>query len=211
MACCAIQNARLLLASNGQAPKGLGNDHDLVGRFFMDHLEVITSDLFVPFARTMKLYYPWVYAETRVRAELAVREATQTQLKILNGTASLIPKEMAENKSANIDSFSDDAAATVHMWDEMDKLRGEGNLPRTEATFQVKEYELFTRMEQSPNPNSRIQLDDEKDELGVPRTILDWRLSPIDKKKIRSLPEINRPEVCRSQIPKNPPYAYLPE
>jgi hypothetical protein len=33
-----IENARLLLSSNNVAPRGLGNDRDLVGRFLMDHL-----------------------------------------------------------------------------------------------------------------------------------------------------------------------------
>lgn len=32
-----IENARLLLASNRVCPAGLGNDHDVVGRFLMDH------------------------------------------------------------------------------------------------------------------------------------------------------------------------------
>nr|WP_193570408.1 GMC family oxidoreductase [Luteibacter yeojuensis] len=32
-----IENARLLLLSDSVAPAGLGNDHDLVGRYFMDH------------------------------------------------------------------------------------------------------------------------------------------------------------------------------
>jgi choline dehydrogenase-like flavoprotein len=32
-----IENARLLLISNRQQPNGLGNEHDLVGRFLMDH------------------------------------------------------------------------------------------------------------------------------------------------------------------------------
>ncbi|MFQ5561311.1 MAG: GMC oxidoreductase, partial [Nitrospinota bacterium] len=32
-----IENARLLLLSNRKFPAGLGNGHDLVGRFFMDH------------------------------------------------------------------------------------------------------------------------------------------------------------------------------
>ncbi|TCV97627.1 choline dehydrogenase-like flavoprotein [Luteibacter rhizovicinus] len=32
-----IENARLLLLSDSVAKNGLGNDHDLVGRFFMDH------------------------------------------------------------------------------------------------------------------------------------------------------------------------------
>jgi hypothetical protein len=34
----AIDNARLLLASNRVHSKGLGNQNDLVGRFLMDHL-----------------------------------------------------------------------------------------------------------------------------------------------------------------------------
>jgi choline dehydrogenase-like flavoprotein len=32
-----IENARILLLSDSIAPNGLGNDHDLVGRYFMDH------------------------------------------------------------------------------------------------------------------------------------------------------------------------------
>ena len=48
LACCAIQNARLLLASNRQAKKGLANDNDLVGRHFMEHLEMNAADLFCP-------------------------------------------------------------------------------------------------------------------------------------------------------------------
>lgn len=32
-----LECARLLLASNGESPAGVGNDHDLVGRFYMTH------------------------------------------------------------------------------------------------------------------------------------------------------------------------------
>lgn len=199
MACCAIQNARLLLASNQMAPKGLGNDHDLVGRFFMDHLEVMTSDLFMPYARPIKLYYPWVYADTKVRAELAVTESKQAELKILNGTASLMPKEVTSNKPPNIDTFSDDAAATVEMWEEMNNQRGKENFGKPD-NYAHREFELFTRMEQSPNPDSRILLDNETDELGVPRANLDWRLNAIDKTSIRLLQEIIGEEVGRSEI-----------
>ncbi len=33
-----IENARLLLASDDVRPAGVGNDHDLVGRFFQAHM-----------------------------------------------------------------------------------------------------------------------------------------------------------------------------
>jgi choline dehydrogenase-like flavoprotein len=37
LACGGIENARLLLLSNSVLPQGLGNQNDLVGRYFMDH------------------------------------------------------------------------------------------------------------------------------------------------------------------------------
>ena len=37
LACGGIENARLLLASKGKASSGIGNGHDLVGRYYMQH------------------------------------------------------------------------------------------------------------------------------------------------------------------------------
>jgi choline dehydrogenase-like flavoprotein len=98
MACCAIQNARLLLASNRQASNGIGNAHDLVGRFFMEHLEVPSAELLLTAARTLKLY-ELQFFHTKMRAELAISEQQQQQLGILNGTAALSPKSMDENNA----------------------------------------------------------------------------------------------------------------
>lgn len=38
--------------------------------------------------------------------------------------------------------------------------------------------------EQAPHPDSRVTLDGERDALGMPRVVLDWRLSPIDRHTI---------------------------
>jgi choline dehydrogenase-like flavoprotein len=43
LAAGAMETARLLLASNKVNPAGLGNDHDLVGRYFMEHPHVVTG------------------------------------------------------------------------------------------------------------------------------------------------------------------------
>jgi choline dehydrogenase-like flavoprotein len=40
LCCGGIENARLLLLSNSVQAAGLGNGHDLVGRFFMEHVHV---------------------------------------------------------------------------------------------------------------------------------------------------------------------------
>ena len=40
LACGGIDNARVLLSSHGRSGAGVGNEHDLVGRYFMDHISV---------------------------------------------------------------------------------------------------------------------------------------------------------------------------
>ena len=56
LACCAIQNARILLACNKQAPAGLGNDNDIVGRYFMEHVEIDSGELWLKKSDPLDLY-----------------------------------------------------------------------------------------------------------------------------------------------------------
>jgi choline dehydrogenase-like flavoprotein len=198
LACGAIQNARVLLSSDKQIPEGLGNQNGLVGRFFMEHLEVVSAELHLPDFRPMKLYRPWTFAEVDVRAELAVSEKQQEVHKILNGTASLNPKT-SEERTINIESFSEDAVAFVDMWNEMEKFRSKVKTPKKES-YTAREFEFFTRMEQSPNPYSRVLLDREKDELGMPRMNLDWQLTALDKRSVRKLYEIIGIEIGKAGV-----------
>lgn len=185
LACSAIQNARLLLSSNKQAPNGLGNNHDVVGRFFMEHLEVASGDLFLTSPAALRLYL-WQFFTTKMRTELAITAEKQEEYKILNGTASLWAKERDEETPAFIDTFPDSAQATVKEWEEREQQFKAGE---TEIAVPAlyKQFSLFTRMEQSPNPKSRITLDRERDALGVPRVVLDWKLLPAEKRSIHKL------------------------
>ena len=81
LACCAIQNARLLLASNKQAAKGLGNNSDLVGRHFMEHIEMNAADLFLAKPASLDLYRLQFFY-TKSRAELVLTEDRQKELGI---------------------------------------------------------------------------------------------------------------------------------
>jgi choline dehydrogenase-like flavoprotein len=40
---------------------------------------------------------------------------------------------------------------------------------------------LRTRIDPAPNRDSRVTLDKQRDDLGIPRARLDWRLSPLDR------------------------------
>ncbi|MEZ4810773.1 MAG: GMC family oxidoreductase [Allomuricauda sp.] len=185
LACGTIQNARLLLASNSQAPKGLGNDNDLVGRYFQEHLEVASAELWLAKAFPTDLYTRdyWV---TKASAELAITEEVQTQERILNGTASLAPLAMAKYQKPRMETWQDDdpRKSKEYMsssWGEARK-KSKGEKGSIEYAFQ-----LNTRLEQCPNPNSRVTLGTEKDELGVPRANLHWQLTALDKHSIRKI------------------------
>jgi choline dehydrogenase-like flavoprotein len=69
----------------------------------------------------------------------------------------------------------------------------------------IEYIQVTTRVEQTPNPDSRVTLMTERDPLGQNRVQLDWRLSPLDKYSIiRSLEilgaELGRAGLGRLQI-----------
>jgi len=184
MACCSIQNARMLLASNKQAPKGLGNDNDNVGRYFMEHLEIKSAEMWFPEPDPLKLY-SIEYGKTKWRAELAISAKKQEEYKILNGTASFTPLEAAKHQPAFIDIWkSSDPKERAKAFGKFDVTKGD------ERKNGYTAYELFTRVEQAPNPDSRITLDTETDALGVRRAMLHWELTPLEKRSIRTIYEI---------------------
>lgn len=205
LACCSVQNARILLASNKQAPKGLGNDHDHVGRNFMEHLEIKTSSLWLADPADVKLYMI-EFGVTKARAELAISEQMQTKYKTLNGTSSLSPLEIAESQAAFIEVWTDEKDA---MNKTLKKLKKDDAKPKINIPKGFKAYQLFTRMEQSPNPNSRVTLDTEKDALGMPRAQLNWELTPLEKHSLRMINTVIGQEVGRASMGRVKLYDYL--
>ncbi|CAN5362127.1 GMC family oxidoreductase [soil metagenome] len=214
LACGGIENARLLLCSNTQSEKGIGNYYDNVGRYFMEHLESQSGDLIMPQQGPMKLYLLDFY-KTKLRAEFGLHEKEQENSEILNGTISLMPVNGKMGHLSNIDAFDKDAELNVKSWEEMDQwnARSLNFLTRHDALVKLKEiwmpigklmqsnqsqtFELFTRMEQSPNRESRVYLNQDRDELGMNRVTLDWRLSMLEKRSFRKLHECVGREIGR--------------
>ena len=193
LACCSIQNARLMLAANSQAPKGLGNDNDNVGRYFMEHLEIKSANLYLAKPDPLKLYM-LDFGITKARAELAITKEKQEEYKILNGTVSLTPSEFTKNMKSAIETWKDDdprRSSDTYMA-EFQKT--------SQAKPSYKVFELFTRLEQAPNPASRVTLDTEKDALGVPRAILHWELTPFEKRSMRKICELLGQQVGQAGI-----------
>ena len=59
---------------------------------------------------------------------------------------------------------------------------------------------LDVECEQAPSPDSRVMLSEQRDELGMPRALLDWRLSETEKHSARMFVELFRAEWGRLEL-----------
>ena len=185
LACCSLQNARLLLASNKEAKNGLGNDQDLVGRYFMEHLEIKSAELHLLKPIQYKLFQ-FEFGKTKARAELAIHPALQEKYQLLNGTASLERLDLARNTLPAIKSWNDDDPRKS-MENMLGSFRDAGEKSQPTSAAGSSAFQMFTRIEQAPNPDSRVSLDADTDALGVPRVKLNWVLTPFEKRSIRTM------------------------
>ena len=181
-----IENARLLLASNRVNPRGVGNDRDLVGRYFTDHpaVEELGQAVLPDHGALMALYFG---AKDRVFKHqivgvLQLAEEVQRKLALLN--ALFVLRKVPQWHRAPL---SDDVA---YLASAIDLPRRPEPLPEGAGTGIVK---FGVAAEPVPNPASRVTLSAERDELGMPRIALDWQ---IDKTTVASacasLKEIGR-------------------
>ena len=198
LACSTIQNARLLLASNAHATAGLGNAHDVVGRYFMEHLEMPSGELVFTGAQVPSTkIFEFAWGQTKTSSELAISAAMQREGRMLNATVNPRP---ATPGQAPKSTFQNN---TPERMEERRRDEQSGR-PRTSSRAQppaaTRVFELHTRQEQAPNPASRVTISRERDALGLPRARLDWRLTPLDRRSFRAFYEVLGRELGRAGV-----------
>ena len=207
LACCTIQNARLLLASNRRATAGLGNGNDLVGRYFMEHLEMPGGELVLEKPETAKMnVFELSMARRRPRGELALSAKAQREHGILNGTASVGRGALGEPVRSTFEIFTPEITKEMMAWDKGGRIGpppfvrrlppSAASAPQNAPRF----FHLTTRQEQAPNPDSRVMLSHERDAMGMPRVKLDWRLTDLDKRSIRTYYKVLGQELGRTDV-----------
>jgi len=226
LACGAIENARLLLASDDVEPNGIGNAHDQVGRFFMEHTagrlgKVETPQPFALWAAFQKRF---MEDGPPIAPALRLGDAAQAEGRALNSIATLkLQRDPSRGvalgnklyhglkhsinptrRGRAIDHLSRGARGLIHRRVRMPIERFRANTGRTGLY-------LITRGEQAPNPDSRVVLSYERDVLGSRRADLDWRLSFIDKHTARVLADTFDAELRRMGKGSVTPAAWLDE
>lgn len=210
LAAGAVESARLLLA----AGTGLGNRYDQLGRYFMEHPharggEIITDKP----AQALKLLPRAIrHHGKRYAAYLRPSEDYQRAQGLLNSSLSITLRrregEKMESYRSAIGKLKHDLPSSK-LWRSLyhgAKSLAIKGLEATDPWSSVLNLKLsgeksgifaVIRAEQSPNPNSRVILSEERDALNMPRANLDWRLQDIDRESVRGLMEVLRDEFAR--------------
>jgi choline dehydrogenase-like flavoprotein len=201
-----IENARLLLASNQVRPNGVGNDNDVVGRFFGDHINLDTAGIVALSEKHSFDLYQRGQRSKPPRRPLRAGGRLASVMGLLDLSEQAQRAEKTLNYSAEVQS-TDFSAHFLHegRFNGVFENEGDTRLAQVKETlvtlyhnlgdaissaFHGKAvehglYELMSTQEQAPNPQSRVSLSGTKDRLGVPQARLDWRLSDLDRHTIK--------------------------
>jgi choline dehydrogenase-like flavoprotein len=213
-----IENPRLLLAS------GLGNGHDQVGRYFMEH----------PHARGGRIVggAAWALLKAfgrrhRVRGQdlaalIAPSEALQRREGILNTSLTIVARQPEGRRQfvgmkayTGIKHRMAPTRRGRTLWMATKKAAGwaqrhvDPARPWLLHKLGSLDVALLVRGEQAPNPDSRVMLTGERDAMGVPRVALDWRLSQIDVRSVSVLVEALGRELDRLGLGSVEPASWL--
>jgi choline dehydrogenase-like flavoprotein len=171
----AVENARLMLASDGVAAGGVGNQNGLVGRFFADHPIPRDTATLVCFAGDMAGYYfnPAQVGGALIRAAYAPTDAFKRSARVL-GSLSTVENPVELN---DLDKAAIVTAALAVGADASG----------------AKAFSVGCGLELEPDPDRRLTLTGDRDKLGLPRLKLSNRVSDSDFQRYRdTMKELGR-------------------
>jgi len=96
LCCHGIENARQLLMANDVMSNGIGNLHDHVGRYFMDHIYIYASN-WIPSGAFPKIYDREVAAHSRLNVNLSFTDAHTRAAKLLQYYCRFNPVYVSES------------------------------------------------------------------------------------------------------------------
>lgn len=250
-----IDNARILLASNSRFPNGIGNQNDLVGRFFLEHPRFVAG-VVAPSDPNMSIafYEEHTVDGTIIQPRLAISRDTQQAEGLADVQIRIDPvhdaaleraadstdvadlkalRDALHGKGGDIGPDVSNVVSDLMTWHRfavpgapipipypdvigalmrstprerqslIPSLFGDiagflytkvqGNLP-------LDSLLLTARFEPAPNPDSRVMLVRELDEVGMPRAELDWQLSRSDRHAVQRSMEIVATEFGRAGL-----------
>ena len=189
-----LENPRILLNSMRDVGRVIGNSHDLVGRFFMEHVNIVAGEMLTTNDNWRAEFGPVQLNDEFASNRLVLSARQQKADRVLNSAASLASRGSSRARSLGYGALHKIKQDLVrgqipdrlghHISRILNDLPGvvSGLLERHDESLWVA-----IEGEQAPNPKSRVLLSDQRDQLGMQRLALDWHLSEIDIQTMQRL------------------------
>jgi choline dehydrogenase-like flavoprotein len=194
-----VETSRLLLASRSVAAEGVGNAHGQVGRNFHDHVTMSVAGLTgAARARVLRELRPWVFGGDVHSAKL---EGSRELCERLEMNPILAHVTIDEPEGSGIAVLRE--LLTASHSGELRRVLGAraGKIPGAgieavrlawEAKMRRRRFvsddavvKLQVNVAQDVPSLSRILLGDDVDAMGVPRVVVDWRVSENEVGSLR--------------------------
>ncbi|WP_369132393.1 GMC oxidoreductase [Modestobacter sp. I12A-02662] len=188
-----IENARLLLLS------GLGGRLGALGRYLQDHPTVWVDVLSERPEALQQFYGRLGRGRVRYVPRIRLGWGIQRRERVLNTIATLVYQHAVTPGVATARELSSAVQGRrrptgVGLADLRAALRELA--PVVTAGFRrfaqgrpsaapVERMQVQLLLEQAPNPDSRITLSEEHDDLGLPKASVDWRLTELERRTAR--------------------------
>jgi choline dehydrogenase-like flavoprotein len=193
-----IETARLLLSNNRQLAAGIGNENDLVGRYFQDHPSAFIGTLnSADPANVQRRFNVFHKGGLKYSVRCTATPKWQRQHQALNISMGI---SFEDDHNLALQEIKDVYIAVQHRrlsWSVLKKLLSSMRHPRT-ALLPAYHYALRGRTfipgarmriavttEQEPSPESRVLLSDSVDALGTPRADVRWQPTNLSRHTIR--------------------------
>ncbi len=215
-----VENPRIMLESRSGHSGGIGNRHDLVGRYFMEHLSVPGSILLPSDPELNANFYGGVRQGGQTGfGYLTLSENTLRDEELVNIRAFFSRSSMKDREALLYTSEGVGSADTI-----LESLRSgnrevdfAGHLRSVigdiddVAMFNYRKFfqpdrddvpifYLYNHIEQVPDRESRIVLGEDRDELGLRRVQLHWKFGDREKRTFRRANQIIAEELALAGI-----------
>lgn len=192
-----IENARILLASNNVHSDGIGNSHDVVGRYFMEHPVIEGAELYLTGTFDSRFYDFFVSDDRYYSGFLSLSEELASQRQLANVKMTMV-EQSRYYLSRGISSFhqvKDDIAngdAPDNLWGHIGNIFSEIDMVGEAIYRKVFNRKFFDHandkvgylfdvmIEQTPDRENRVKLSGDRDVLGMPKPSIEWSLSSRD-------------------------------